>query len=121
MSFHTFSLKTARDEREFLGEGFDRPMHDSGRFEVAVAEQSIKALLGQHVAGLIVERVMAEVAQWLAPILDEGAERALAGAVAHEALVILELHIIVRDLDGGQPGGAVGSQCRHDRPLIGHQ
>ena len=94
--------EAADDERQFLREILDRAMHDAGGFAVALGEEFVELLLGQVVARLVAERVGAGLAQGLSPILDDVAERALAGAVADEALVVLDLDIVAVDLDRRQ-------------------
>ena len=70
--------------------------------------------------GLVAEGIAAGLAQRFAPIVHNGAERALAGAVADEAFVVLQLDIVAVDIDGGQPGRAVRRDGRQGRALIGH-
>ena len=72
-----------------------------------LASRSSSVLLGDLVARLVAERIVAGLAQRLAPVLDDVAERALAGAVADEAFVVLQLDVVAVDLDGRQAGRAV--------------
>ena len=58
-------------------------------------------------ARLFAERIVAGLAQGLPPVLDDVAERALAGAVADEAFVVLQLDVVGIDLDGRQARGAM--------------
>ena len=112
--------EAARHQGQFLGEGFDCALDDARRFGIAIGEQRIEAFLREHAARLVAERVVADLAQRLAPAFDELAERAFAGAVADEALVILELDIVSLDLDRGQHCAAVPRECRSDECLISH-
>ena len=57
--------------------------------------------------------------QGLAPVLDDVAEGALAGAIAEKTLVILQLDIVAVDNDRRQAGGAMRYGGRH-RGLVGH-
>jgi hypothetical protein len=49
----------------------------------------VELFLRDFARRLVAEWVMIEVAQRLSPIFDKLAERALAGAIANEALIIL--------------------------------
>ena len=77
-------------------------------------------LLADIFGGLVAEGIAARLAQGLAPIVHNGAEGALAGAIANEAFVVLQLDIVAVDIDGGEPCGAVGRDGRQGRGLIGH-
>ena len=121
MSFQPFSLRKRRVTRaNSWAKDFDRALDDARRFGVATGQQRIEVLLGEHAARLVAERVVADLAQRLAPAFDEFAERALAGAVADEALVILEFDVVSLDLDRGQRRAAVPGECRSDECLISH-
>ena len=99
-----FQLEEAPDhQRQLLREILDRAMQNAGSLGVALAEQFVELLLGQILARRLAERVVAGLAQGLAPILDDLAERALAGAVADKALVVLDLEIVAVDVDRRQP------------------
>jgi hypothetical protein len=67
-------------------------MHNSGCFAVATGKQGIEALLGEHAAGLVAERVMADVPERFAPVLDELPERTFAGAISKEPLIVRFRH-----------------------------
>jgi hypothetical protein len=56
---------------------------------IAAGEQLVELFLRDFARRLVAEWVMIEVAQRLSPIFDKLAERALAGAIANEALIIL--------------------------------
>ena len=123
VSFQPLSLEEAADDqRQLLREILDRALHDAGGFGIALGQQVVERLLGDLVARLVAERIVAGLAQRLAPVLDDVAERALAGAVADEALVVLQLEIVAVDLDRRQAGRAVrgdsGKCCgfSHEQP-----
>ncbi len=94
--------EAADDQRQLLREILDRALHDAGGLGVALGQQFVELFLGDLVARLVAERVVAGLAQRLAPVLDDVAERALAGAVADEAFVVLQLDVVAVDLDRGQ-------------------
>jgi len=96
-------------------------MDDTGRFAVAAVEQGVEPLLGERAAGLIAEWVMTEFAQRLAPIFNERAESILGGAIADEALIVLDLDIVALDLGRRQRGGAMGGECWNDGTLVCHR
>ena len=85
----------------------DGALHDPGRVRIALGQQRVELLLADVLARLVAERVVAGLAQRLAPVLDDGAEGAFAGAVAQKTFVILQLDIVAVDIDGGQAGGAM--------------
>jgi hypothetical protein len=110
---------TADDQRQLLREVLDRPLQDTGRLRIAFGEQRIERLLAQLLARLVAERVLAGFAQRLAPVLDDIAEGALAGAVAEKAFIVLELDVVAVDLDQGEAGGAMRRNSRCGG--IGHE
>jgi len=56
---------------------------------------------------LFTQRICAELAQWLAPLIEYGVERAAARLVADEAVLVAKLEIVAVDLDARQPFAAV--------------
>jgi hypothetical protein len=64
-------------------------LNNAGSFRIAAGEKLVELFLGDLARWLVTERVMIEVAQRLSPILNKLAERALAGAIADEALIVL--------------------------------
>src|SRR5262245_46708136 len=89
--------KTLRDSGKLLREAFDRAVDDAGCFGVTRFQELVEALLVDVVAGLITEGVLAEIAKRLAPGLDEFAKGLLAGAVADETVLILQLDVVAVD------------------------
>ena len=110
-------LEIASDhQRELLRKVLDCTLHDASRLGVALGEQAIELLLGDLVARRIPERVVTGLTQVLSPILDHVAERTLAGAIADEALVILQFDVVAVDRDRRQPFSTV---CRDTGECIG--
>ena len=72
---------------ELLRELLDRAVDQARRLGVAVDQQLVELLLADLVGRRLAERILADLAQALAPIVEDRLERALAGAVADEALV----------------------------------
>src|SRR4051794_27761780 len=86
-----FGLEVAADdERQLLGEFLDRPLYDARGLAITFGQQVIERLLGNLIAWLFTERIVARFAHRLPPVLDDLAEGALAGAVADEAFVVLQ-------------------------------
>jgi hypothetical protein len=50
-------------------------------------------------ARLVTEWLNTDLAQGLAPVVDNGSEGALAGAIAEERSVVLELNVVTVDID----------------------
>ena len=80
--------KAPQHDRQFLRKQFDRALDDAGNLRVAAGQQRIKLLFGDLARRFVAERVLANLAQRFAPVIDEFSERALAGAVAHETFVV---------------------------------
>ena len=77
-----------------------------------LVERALADLLG----GFVAERIVAVLLQRLAQRIQDLPERALAGAVAEKAVVVLQFDIEAVDVDRRQPGRAVpgdagGRQC----------
>ena len=102
--------EAADDEREFLREVLDCPLHDAGCLGVAFGQQRVELLLADLIARLVAERIVAGLAQRLAPVLDDVAEGALAGAIADEAFIVARGRVVTVDLDRRQALAAVGSE-----------
>ena len=113
--------EAADDERKLLREVLDRALHDAGRLRIALGQQRVELLPADVLARLVAERVVAGLAQGLAPVLDDLAEGAFVGAVADEALVVLQLDIVAVDLDGGEAACAMRGDRRQSRALIRHE
>ncbi len=94
--------------RELLGEILDRALDDAGRLRVALDEELVELLLRDLAARRLAERVLADLPQALAPILEDRPEGAVARAVADEALLVAQLDIVAVDDDRRQVIGAVG-------------
>ena len=73
--------KTAKHDGKLSREGLDRPLHDA-----ALSEQIVELFLGDFAELLAAERILADVAERFAPLVDEAAKRAFAGAVAEKAI-----------------------------------
>src|SRR5882757_3307523 len=85
--------KAAGDIGEFLGEFLDRRVYHHRGFDIVADQDGVEHLLADLVRGLVAERVLAGLFQRLAPTIEYLAERALAGTVAQEAVVVLEFDI----------------------------
>jgi hypothetical protein len=60
-----------------LREAFDRAVDDARRLGIAGRQELIEALLVDLAAGLVAERILAELAKRLAPSFDELAKGSL--------------------------------------------
>jgi hypothetical protein len=87
-------------------------MNYSSRLRIATREQLIQLLFRQILACILSERIGPYFAQSGAPVLDNVSKRALAGAIAEKPFVVLELHVIAVDIDGGQAPRAMGGDGR---------
>ena len=85
-----------------------------------LASSVVELLLANFLARLVAERIVAGLAQRLAPVLDDVAEGALAGAVADEAFVVLQLDVVAVDLDGGQRDAPCVGNGRQGRASVSH-
>src|SRR5262249_52308103 len=112
--------EAANDERQLLGEVLDCALHDTGGLGIARREQRIELLPADILAGLVAEWVIAGLAQWFAPPLEDHPERALIGAVANQTFVILQFDVVTVDFDLREGGGAMRHNAPRNRALIGH-
>ena len=71
---------------ELLRELFDRAVNHACRLRIAFQQDLVELLLAHLVAGLLAQRVLAHLADPLAPIVEDGLKRPLAGPVADEAI-----------------------------------
>ena len=92
---------------EGLGEFLDGAVNDAAGFRVAFGQQLVELLLRHLVGRLLAERIGAELAQRLAPLVQHLVEGAAAGLVADEPVLVLDLEIVAVDFDARQPLGAV--------------
>src|SRR5262249_47962729 len=114
-------LEEATDDvHQLLGEILDRALNHGRGFGVLGYQRRIEVLLADLVPGLVAEGVLARLAQRFAPFFENVAERSLAGAIAEEAVLVLQFGIIAVDLDRRQAGGAVGRDGSL-RCLFGHK
>ena len=84
------------------------------------ASRPSSCLLADLVARLVAERILAGLAQRLAPVLDDSAECVLAGAVADEAFIVARRHVVAVDLDRRQALRAMGRERRCHSRLFRH-
>ena len=68
--------KAPDDEGELLRKILDRALQDAGRLRIAFDQQRVELLLADVLARLVAEGVVSGLAQRLAPVLDDVAERA---------------------------------------------
>ena len=93
---------------QFRREFFDRAVQQSGRFGIALEQQLVELALGNVGNGFVAQRIVGNLAQPLAPILNDFREGAAAGAVADEAtLAVAHLEIVTVDHHGRQLGRSV--------------
>ena len=112
--------KALDDAGERLRKFLDRAVDDAGRLGIALGEQLVERLLVDDLRG-VAERVGAELAQRLAPLLEHLAKGAAARLVADEAVRVLDLEIVAVDLDARQPLGAMGVEYGALDRVLGHE
>ena len=96
--------------RELLRVLLDRALDHGGGFGVAFLQDDVELGPAEIVGRRVAERVGAELAQRLAPVLQDGVEGLPARAVAEEALVVLQFEVIAVDLDRRQRLGAMRAE-----------
>ncbi len=108
--------KPPRHIGQFLREFLDRAVHQGGGVDVVTDQRLIQLGLGEVRGGLLAERIVAIVLQGLAQRIQDLAERALAGAIAEKAVIVLQFDIEAVHLHGRQTGRAVAgdARCRYD-------
>ena len=103
--------KAPRHIGQFLREFLDRAMHQRRRHDVVADQRLVELALGDVLGGLLAERILAVLLQRLAQRVQDLAERALAGAVAEKALVVLQFDIEAVDVDRRQTGRRRDGRC----------
>src|SRR5262249_62209627 len=82
-------LQKATDHtRNVLGEILDRPLHNPGCLGFADCEQLIEEFFVQIFGRTVAERIFALLAQQLAQMVDDLAERALGDAIAEKSVLV---------------------------------
>ena len=112
--------KAADNRGELLGKFFDGALHDAGSFRVTLNQERCQLFLADGLAGLLTERVVTEVFERLAPLVEKIPERSLAGLVADETFVVLDFDVVALDLDARQDGGTVRRKLGRLGILFGH-
>src|SRR4051812_38653238 len=105
---------------KLLGKFLDRGMHHGRGLGVVAHKDGIERLLADGLAILVSERILAGFAQRLAPAFQDLAEGAFGGAIAEEAVLVLELDVETVDLDRRQPRCAVAGDARGGHDVVGH-
>ena len=95
---------------EFLRELFDHAVNHAGRFRVAFDQDFVELLLADLIARLLAQRVLAYLADPLAPVVEDGLKRSLAGPVADEAIRLAQLGVVRIHGDATECLGAVCEQ-----------
>ena len=100
---------------EFLRELFDHAVNHACRLRVAFQEDLVELLLADLVARLLAQRVLADLADPLAPVVEDGLKRSFAGPVADEAIRLAQLGVVRIHGDATQCLGSVCEQVRAGR------
>ena len=104
--------KAADHGGEFLRELFDRAVNHAGRFRIAFEQDFVELLLADLFAGLLAQRVLAHLADALAPVVEDGLKGSFAGPVADEAVRVAQLGVVRVHGDATQCLGSVCEQVR---------
>ena len=97
---------------QFLGEFLDRAMHQRCGVDIVADQRRVESFLAISSGGFLPKRIVAVFLQRFAQAVENLAERALAGAVAEKAVLVLQFDVEAVDLDRRQPGGAVAGDAR---------
>src|ERR1700752_2343237 len=108
------------DISKFLRELLDRAVHDGGGLDIVADQYLVEHLLADLVGGLVAKRVLAGLAQRLAPAVEDLAEGALAGAVAEKAVFVLQFEIEAVDVDRRQPTSPVAGDPGGGNEVLSH-
>ena len=115
-------LEEAADHRrKLLRELFHGRDDQTGRLGIALGQQLVQPFLADLAARLLAQRIVSHLPQPLAPAVEDGVERPLAGTVTHKAVAVPHLDAVGVDLQGGKPGYAMLNEGRvRDRCCVGH-
>src|SRR3569623_289827 len=109
-----FALEEAPgDEGQLLREFLDRTVQHGRSLDIVADQNLVELHLAKVYRGLTAERIVTALFQRLAPRNENVLNRALAGAVAQKAVLVLQFDIVAIDLDRRQPGGSVISDTDH--------
>src|SRR6185369_16894020 len=100
----------ANDLGQLLGKVLDGALDHPSRLGRALGKQCVELLFRYLVGRLIAERIFAELAQRLPPLVEQLPEGPFARLVADEAVLVLDLEVVGIDLDAGQHRGTVRRQ-----------
>jgi hypothetical protein len=107
-----FLQERTDDEGKFLRKILDDGVHDSGFRGVAFGQNFVEFLLADVAAGAFAKRILALFGERLSPFIEQRIESLLAGAIAQEAPIVLQLEIVTIHIHARQPGSAVGAGQR---------
>src|SRR5262245_37387241 len=106
-------LEVAPDDAgQLVGVVLDRALDDTGALRVPLHEEPVEPLLADVLARRLAERVLVDLLQALAQIVEKGPEGSAAGAVADESVLVLDLEVVAVDRHGGQARRAMAGQDR---------
>ena len=112
--------KPPRHIGQFLGEFLDRAMHQGGGVDIVADQRLVEFALADVMRSLSCRADRRRCPSALRRPSRISAERALAGAVAEKAVVVLQFDIEAVDLHRRQPGSAVAGDARGGDDIFSH-
>ena len=92
-----------------LGELLRGSLNQADSFGIALGNELVEAFPADFLARFVAERIDADLSDLGAGLFEQLVESAFAGAVADEALVVLDLEIVAFNDHQRQLGGSVGT------------
>jgi hypothetical protein len=109
-----------RDVGELLRKILDGAVHHRGGFGVVADQHGVEHLLADVLGRLLAERILARLAQGLAPLVENVAEGGFAGAIAEKPLLVLQLDVEAVDIDRRETRSSVSRNPGRAKRCIGH-
>jgi hypothetical protein len=111
--------EAANDGRQFARELLDHGVDEAGRHRIGARQHLVELGLGDFLHRHVSERILAPLLHPVAPVGQDGAEGAAAGAIADEAFLVAQFLVVGVDGDGGQDATAVDQDGGRGGRLIG--
>jgi hypothetical protein len=102
------------------GEFLDGAMHQCGRADVLAHQSFVERALADDVGGFAAKRIIAALFHWLTQAVQNSAKRPLAGAVAEETVVVLQLDVEAVHVYRRQAGSAVPADADGGHGVLSH-
>src|SRR6516162_4227393 len=95
-------------------------MHQRGGHDILARQRLVERALADDLGGFVAKRIIAIFLERLAQVLEDLAERTLAGAVADETVLVLQFDVETVHIHRRQPGCPVPAETGGIQYFLGH-